>query len=311
MNSKNVQIFTDSLVDLYIEQSLSLIKALEIMAYEKRTEIQKASDYIKKELMRGNCFSNALSSCPFITFDQIYISFVSFSEFTGKLSETLLFLKKRTDRKAANKSKLIEASLYPAFIVLLAIATCFYLSVYTKSISSGVIQNKDFFQNTNVFFPVFILLTLCFLIYRFISNSLGENKLYEAFLAIDFLIKSGVRISNAVGAGIIITGPGTKYGNLFQKAKERLEFGMDVYNAFDSFKLNSELKNAFYYAHMAGNKADVFAKIAVSMGASDEKKRHRCLSLVEPMFIGITGMFLMLILVSYMMPLMANTNWIN
>lgn len=312
-NSKSIKIFTDNLVELYVEQNLSLIKCLDIMAYEKKTSIQKAGEWIKKELLQGNSFSNALSSCPCISFDQIYISFISFSEYTGKLKETLLFLQSRANRKEANNSKLTEASLYPSFIVVLAVVTCIYLSIYTQSVSDGLIGMEGLHGTLNLrfVFSVTALLSICVLIFKFIKNSLGENPVYEAFLAIDFLVKSGVSISNAVSAGIVIAGPGSKYGILFQKAKERLEFGMDIFSAFDKFQMNSELKNAFYFAHMAGNKSEVFEKIASCMGVSDEKKRQRCLSLVEPMFIGVTGLFLMVVLVSYLMPIMANTAWVN
>lgn len=309
-NSRNVKQFTDSLNELFIEQKLSLLKCFEIMSFEKKSVVQKTSYYLKKELLDGNNFANALQSCPFINFDAVYISFIAFSEYTGKLSETLAFLKRRADRKETNTSKLLEASLYPSFIVILAIITCVYLCVYTQSISNGMISAGSLGQE-KIILSVLSLFFICLLVYKFIQNSLGENKVYEAFLAIDFLIKSGVGMSAAVGAGIIITGPESKYGILFQKARERLEFGMDIYNAFDNFQLNSDLKNAFYYAHMAGNKSDVFEKIADRMGMSDEKRRQRCLSLVEPMFIGITGLFLMFVLVSYLLPLMTNTNWIN
>lgn len=309
-NERNVKNFTDSLYELFVEQKLTLVKSLEIIANEKQSKVQKAADRIKTDLQQGCTFSNALQTCSFLDFDQIYISFVSFAEITGNLQQTLEFLKKRCERKEQSNTKLTEASLYPSFVIIFAIGLCIFLGFYTSSLY-GTESFNSFISQKNLFSSVLLLLSFCFVIFAMIKKNLQENKMYESFLAISFLIKSGVNVSVAVGAGIIITGPGSKYGALFQSAKEKLEFGMDVFNAFDCFSLRPELKNAFYYAQMAGNKSDVFEKIATRMGVEDEKRRRKCLALIEPVFIGITGMFLMIVLVLYLMPMMTDTSWIK
>lgn len=304
-NDKSIKIFTDSLYELFVEQKLTLVKSLEIISFEKKSAVQKTSEKCKNDLLQGCSFSNSLQTCTYLDFDNIYILFIRFSEKTGNLQQTLEFLKRRCARKEQSASKLVEASMYPAFIILLTVLLCVFLSLYTNEVCMELgSQNK-------LFFAVLILFVVCTLVFSIIRQNLKENKVYEAFLAISFLIKSGVNVASAVEAGILISGPGSKYGKLFQIAKERLEFGMDVFTAFDSFKLNENFKNIFHFANTAGNKSDVFEKIAGRMEIDDEKRRKRCLTLIEPLFIGITGIFVMIVLVSYLLPLMTDTSWLK
>lgn len=297
--------FTDLLYELFVEQKVTLIKSLEIMAHEKKSSFEKACDEIKSDLLNGCSFVNALRTCKYLDFDAVYISFIGFSEVTGNLGETLAFLKKREERIELNRSKLVEAAMYPSFVVTLAIVGCIFLNRFSFEMGGASIDGGALFTG------ILIVVSVCCFAFMILHKNLCEDKLYEAFLAIAFLIKSGINVSAAVGAGIIIAGPGTKFGLYFQQAKRNLECGMNVFAAFSGFGFNDRIKNALYYANMAGDKSDVFEKIAVKMGIEDEKRKKRCLAMVEPVFIGITGLFLMILLVIYFIPLMNDTSWIS
>ena len=302
LKNDEVKAFTDSLYELTVNQNISLIKSLEIMAYEKKSKLQKTCEYLHKELMNGNRLSFALQTCHFLAFDAVYISFIGFSEITGNLEKTLRFLKERCERQEETQNRLIEALLYPAFVMILAILGVWYM------------QNRLFTgmgEGRNAGGGVIILLGVCFAVFGMIVRNLKEDKLYEAFLAIGFLVDCGVNVSLAVDAGVIILGAENKYGKYFLNAKKKLENGMDVYDAFEDFRFDKGLKNTLYYARMAGNNTQIFEKVAMRMNVEDEKKRKRIISMVEPLFIGITGMFLLFLMVTYFMPLMTDTSWMN
>ncbi len=80
---------------------------------------------------------------------------------------------------------------------------------------------------------------------------------------------------------------------------------MDLQNAF-CVRNNAELKEAFYYADAGAGKDDLFARIAAYLKSEKEKKRTVCLSLIEPLFIVVTGAFLLLLLMTFFMPLINN-----
>ena len=63
------------------------------------------------------------------------------------------------------------------------------------------------------------------------------------------------------------------------------------------------LKEAFYYADVGGSKNDLFGRIASYLKYKKEKSRAICFSLIEPVFIVVAGGFILIILLSFFMPL--------
>lgn len=92
-------------------------------------------------------------------------------------------------------------------------------------------------------------------------------------------------------------------------ARQKLEFGMDLSSAFgigtsgkNDFCRIPGFENALFYAQKGGSKADVFAKIAGEIKLRDDQKRKICMSLIEPAFIGLTGLFLIGLVMNYVLP---------
>ncbi len=142
-----------------------------------------------------------------------------------------------------------------------------------------------------------------------------ENKLYEAFLGMGFLIKSGINVYLAVGYGMLMVGPDSRYGKIFAEAQKKLEYGMDLKASFGlsngggrkfSVGMDKKMADAFYFAQQSGEKSEVFEKVAQNINAVDEKKRKLCLCLVEPILITFTGAFLLILVVNFLLPLFTN-----
>ena len=84
---------------------------------------------------------------------------------------------------------------------------------------------------------------------------------------------------------------------------------MDLQTAFDC-KDNRQFSEIFYYADTGGSQLDLFSRIAAALSAKNERRRTICLSLVEPVFIVITGGFILMILMTFFMPLINDISWI-
>lgn len=304
MNSSNVKMFTDSLYELVVEQKVSLGRSLEIMSFERNTFIGSVCTEIKNELLKGSSFSGALKKNSCIEFDDIYISFIRLAEVSGNLNDTLKFLKKRCERQELNRQKLVDATIYPFFVIILSFAVCVFFSKFSSQMNLSI-------QTYSPVSAVIVLFSVCFFMFYLIISGLKENKLYEAFLAVGFLVKSGINVSSAISAGVIIAGPGTKYGNYFQKAKKRIEYGMDIFGAFYEFQFDTKLKNIFYFAKIGSSQTDMFERIALKIGYEDEKRKKRILGLIEPLFIGIIGLFLLILMVTYFLPMMTDMSWVE
>lgn len=298
-----LQKFTSELYDLYVNSNLGLIESLKIMnkkpgkknLRKSKGLIQETAGFLLLNLEKGNLLSNAMKACTYITFDDLYISFISMAEKTGKLKEAIIYLKEKCNRDKTNREKLISVFLYPVVVLIFAFIICIFICTYFDQ------ENKMMILKAFFWFFIF-----CVGILILIKKNLGESKLYEAFLAIGFLVDSGMSISLAVECGSRILGVNSKLGKQFLIAKKRLEYGMDLQNAFC---MNDAFNEAFYYADSAGNKSKVFSNIAIWMSNKYEKKRKLILSLIEPLFIVFTGVFLIILTIKFFMPFMTDFSW--
>lgn len=317
LNRKKVKKFTDSVYDLMINQKVSFGKVIEILEENSCRYLRETAVKIKSELEGGNLLSNALFKCEQIHFDPTYIVFVCFAEKTGSLEEAVSFLKKRCDRKEENIQKIISVAAYPMFVLIMAISICILLFIYGESLIANLSMEKSLLK-VKLIKIIFSLFAFCFFVFCVLKKNLGENKLYESFMAVNFLIKSGIDIGSAVGYGIIVNGPGTRYGKFFEIARQRLEYGMDLRGAFCNFdrkgflsKWQIELDEALFFAQKAGEKSDAFEKICNWLEKENEKKRQLCLSIIEPLFTSVTGIILLVLMINFMMPVMNSVSLIN
>ena len=297
--------FTKALYELFVRQNNTLSQSLLIMKSKPRSNrVSRAADFILTSLENGSLFSNALKSCPDIAFDDIYISFVSIAEQNGDLRTALTYLLKKLEREVESKKKLAGASVYPSFVVLLSVLASLFIGFYTKTSEPLLLVQY-----------VLALIAVSAGLYFLIARILCENKLYEAFTAVDFLLQNGIELSEAVGCAVQIAGPSSRIGKLFEDARLKLLYGMDLQNAFNCEKntggfYSSKLKEAFYYADAGGSKNDLFGKMAAYLKSENERKRTICLSLIEPLFIVITGGFILLLLMTFFMPVITGFDFI-
>ena len=241
----------------------------------------------------------------------LYISFIRFAERSGNLEKTLLFLKQKGRREQENISKVVEACVYPAFVIVLSVVSGCFLFSYSKQLYQ---TNPQFFDSNQTFYSSIIfascfLTGFCIISFLVLQRLLGTNKLYEAFLAMGFLIKGGESIANAVKDAVIILGFDSKEGKLFAQAGENLSYGISLKESFRVWDspLRSELEEAFFYAENSGGEDDVFEKIALWLNSRDEKRRNICFKLIEPFFISGTGIFLLIFLVNLVLPMITES----
>ena len=291
--------FTDALYELFVKQNLSLSRSLLIMSKKPRKDrVKLAAEIIYSALENGNPFSSALRSCEKISFDDGYIAFILLAEKNGDLKSAITYLRKKLSRQSEQRKKLIGASIYPSFVILMAIAACLFIGLYTDT--------GDFYQLAKY---SFVFLLLCFSTYAVIIKMLSDDKLYEAFTAVDFLLKNGIELSEAVGCAVQVAGPGGSLGKFFEDARIKLTYGMDLRNAFDC-KKSRKFSEIFYYADTGGSHLDLFERIAAGLESENERRRLICFSLIEPVFIVMTGGFILVLLMTFFMPLINDISWI-
>ena len=310
-NNKNKKLFTELLQDLVCNKACDLQTSLFLLSKKVNSRqkiISNTAENIYSALKEGNVFSAALRQCPYINFDELYISFVSFAERCGKLEDALTFLNKKCRRQEENSSMVFQASVYPAFVVIVSVFAAISLFLYSSSLGTMEELYSSFSKEIySSFYLAFIfLLIFCLGSFFILHRILGINKLYEAFLATGFLIKGGESLANAVKDAVNILGYDSKEGQLFAQAGKKLAYGLSLKAAFEldswNFGLRQQLEGAFFYAEHSGGENDVFEKIALWLNARDEKRRALCFKLLEPFFIFGTGIFLLVFLMNLVLP---------
>lgn len=316
-NRRNRLKFTQNLWDLIELKKCGLKNALYIMSKngsQKNKIISLSAANLYAALYNGSSFSNALKVCPFVEFGKDYISFISFAERSGKIEKTLGFLKEKLERNEQNLEKIKEASIYPVFVIILAVTAGITLYLYSSSLLSRERDNPQMIQQlySSLILSFSFLLLFCLIAFAVLKKTLGTNKLYEAFLATGFLVKAGESLANAVSNAVNILGYDTKEGQLFADAGEKLSYGISVKNAFS---LNAkemgrgvEIEEAFFYAENSGGENELFDKIALCLNARDEKRRTICFKLIEPFFLTGTGIFLLVFLMNSVLPLLTDSS---
>lgn len=315
-NRKNKKLFTDLFTEFIFERKLDVQTALYILSKKSTSKNQKivlAARNLQDVMKNGGTLSYALKVCPYINFDSVYVSFIRFAERSGNLCEVMNFLRSRCKREEENEGKVVEAAVYPVFVIILSVVVVVLFFYYFSSVFDS--QLIDIVAEDNLFGSLFLsfafLIVFCVVSIIWLKKTLGVNKLYEAFLAVGFLVKGGECLSVAVGDAVNILGFDSKEGKMFSKAKENLSYGVSLENSFVvnswSKALRSEMEDAFFYAQNTGGETDVFEKIAAWLNTQNEKRRMICFKLLEPFFISGTGIFLFIFLINIIVPFLSQT----
>jgi len=312
-NMNQTKEFTKNLEELLAE-GMTLYQSLMILSESRLAEknISRASRFLAEQISEGNMLSVAIKKCPFLKFDRVYVSFIYFAERTGNLTETLKFLREREERYENTIHSILDAMVYPCFVVLLVVSILIFFfcnsgELFGISVFPGV-SSSEFLRSIIWSLVTFILLGAAIL--GTVLFTLCDNSLYEAFLSGGFLVKNGMEFSSAVGMAAGVAGFDSRVGKLFVKAGERLEYGMDLRTAFCSssglwFRKKMEL--SLLMAEETGKKDEVFIRIADSIKKETDRKRKLCFSLIEPAFIVLTGVFLFGIVINLVLPVVTET----
>ncbi len=307
-NRKNVKLFTDELFELMNNQKINLVGSLELLENTQKNKrldvIEKTASFIRKKLQEGESLSSILKVCPYLEFDNLYISFISLSEKNGNLLQSLSFLKSKCNREMENRRKVIESVIYPFFVIVISLVFGVALVLYKKSLFHQEGSGFSVLAKSFLFMALFVICGFVLL-----KNVFDENKLYEAFLVISFQIKAEMNLASAICCVIEFFGSDSKYGIFFESVREKIEYGSDIRKAFFitrsilwNSKTRSQINNLFFLAEKSGGKSDVFEKAASCIFEKSEMTRNYCMKLIEPMCIVGVGLFLLSIVITLYMP---------
>lgn len=297
----------------FLESGMTLRECLQVMSQVSESNAKssccgRAAREIETHLENGSTFSNALANCSAIKFDRTTISFVSSAEQTGKLRETVAFLKKRAEHKRETKIRFTNALLYPLFIVFLSLAGAVAFTVFANDISQFAYldltvdyQELALAGVARASFFLMAVIVFCGLLFSRIAYYETE---FDVFSALDFLVASHVHIVGALSSALVIAGVYSGLGKKLLTAQSRLSSGLSPSDCFAGLFVEP-IEHSLRVSCQAGKEQNMFAAAVSYISQRNELWWKRVLAMVEPFFIVVAGICLLIIISSTVLPLIS------
>lgn len=126
---KVLMIFTRQLATL-IDSGLPLLRGLNVLAKQERDAVLKTTiNKLADSVQGGSTFSEGLAQHPLI-FNDLYVNMVKAGEVGGVLELVLSRLAEFQEKAQKIKNKVVAAMVYPAIVMVLAIAIMAFLLVF-------------------------------------------------------------------------------------------------------------------------------------------------------------------------------------
>ena len=342
ISNNNLSIFTKQMSALLgagtpIEKCLSLLS--------KQSSNLKFSQIllsINEDITEGNSLSSAMKKYPSI-FDEIYTSTIYAGETSASLSEVFHDLSVYLDKEAKIRSQVIGALIYPAVLFVVSIAVIYSLlsfvlpQVVEQFVSSNVelpLLTQTLLAFSEVF-PIIIgsLLVILISIYVVQVTNIISMK-YQLLISKYFLFTPLIgpiilydQTARFCSSMRLMTKAGLNTIDSLQIAQNTFKnkyLRAQVANVVNKVIAGTSISKAFSQAHifpdvfqqllssgdMGSQVSEMFEKTKEFLDQEVDTRRNLLLTLLQPIVILTMGVFVMLIVLSIMLPLLQMNNLI-
>ncbi len=335
VSDKDLAIFTRQL-GIMIESGIPIVKALRIIGEShKNLYFRKVIDEIRLKVEGGETLSNALKEYPKI-FSKLYVNLIIAGESSGNLDRTLKRLADYIEKMANLKSKVIQAMIYPAFIILTAIGVIAIIMTFV------VPKFVEMFKEAKVPLPLptqiliqisshfkiivlggFIVVTALIILLRFLKKTeKGAYTIDRLLIKIPVigdiiykasLIRMSETLSNLIGAGIpfiqaIQTASETAGNKVIEKAlKEVARYVAAGYNIAEPMLFTGVFPalviEMIKVAELSGNMEELLNKLVTILEEELDRLIETLSSMIEPILLVFLGVIVGGILLALYLPI--------
>ena len=342
ISNNNLSIFTKQMSALLgagtpIEKCLTLLS--------KQSSNIKFSQIllsINEDITEGNSLSSAMKKYPSI-FDEIYTSTIYAGETSASLSEVFHDLSVYLDKEAKIRSQVIGALIYPAVLFVVSIAVIYSLlsfvlpQVVEQFVSSNVelpLLTQTLLAFSEIF-PIIIgsLLVILISIYVVQITNIISMK-YQLLISKYFLFIPLIgpiilydQTARFCSSMRLMTKAGLNTIDSLQIAQNTFKnkyLRAQVTNVVNKVIAGTSISKAFSQAHifpdvfqqllssgdMGSQVSEMFEKTKEFLDQEVDTRRNLLLTLLQPIVILTMGVFVMLIVLSIMLPLLQMNNLI-
>ena len=342
ISNNNLSVFTKQMSAL-LSAGTPIEKCLVLLS--KQSSNSKFSQIllsINEDITEGNSLSSSLKKYPSI-FDEIYTSTIYAGETSASLSEVFHDLSIYLDKEAKIRSQVVGALIYPAVLFFVSIAVIYALlsfvlpQVVEQFVSSNVelpLLTQTLLAFSEVF-PIIIATTLLILIGIYvvqITNIIPQK--YQLMISKYFLFIpligpiilydqtarfcSSMRLMTKAGLNTIdsLQIAQNTFKNKYLKSQvekvvNKVIAGTSISKAFAQVQIFPEVFQQLLSSGDLGSQvSEMFEKTKEFLDQEVDTRRNLLLTLLQPIVILTMGVFVMLIVLSIMLPLLQMNNLI-
>ena len=342
ISNNNLSIFTKQMSAL-LSAGTPIEKCLVLLS--KQSSNSKFSQIllsINEDITEGNSLSSSMKKYPSI-FDEIYTSTIYAGETSASLSEVFHDLSIYLDKEAKIRSQVVGALIYPAVLFFVSIAVIYALlsfvlpQVVEQFVSSNVelpLLTQTLLAFSEVF-PLIIATTLLILIGIYvvqITNIIPQK--YQLMISKYFLLIpligpiilydqtarfcSSMRLMTKAGLNTIdsLQIAQNTFKNKYLKSQvekvvNKVIAGTSISKAFAQVQIFPEVFQQLLSSGDLGSQVSkMFEKTKEFLDQEVDTRRNLLLTLLQPIVILTMGVFVMLIVLSIMLPLLQMNNLI-
>ena len=342
ISNNNLSIFTKQMSAL-LSAGTPIEKCLLLLS--KQSSNSKFSQIllsINEDITEGNSLSSAMKKYPSI-FDDIYTSTIYAGETSASLSEVFRDLSIYLDKEAKIRSQVVGALIYPAVLFVVSIAVIYSLLsfVLPQVVEQFVSSNVDLPLLTQTLlafsdvFPIIIgsLLVILISIYVVqITNIISQK--YQLLISKYFLFIpligpiilydqtarfcSSMRLMTKAGLNTIdsLHIAQNTFKNKYLRAQvekvvNKVVAGTSISKAFSQAHIFPDVfQQLLSSGDMGSQVSEMFEKTKEFLDQEVDTRRNLLLTLLQPIVILTMGVFVMLIVLSIMLPLLQMNNLI-
>ncbi len=314
------------IIDIFKENSIS----------SKNRKCTKFYLQVYKNILNGNSLYDSFLLTNY-DLDPIFLSLIQVSEEVGKLPEVLENLNNYYSEKINISNNIKSALIYPTLLLILLIVLfnlciLFFIPSYISSfksqlsnlpnISRAFIQMCTFIKNNYTVFSL-VSITLTFLFIRVfvlkgnISKVLSKLKIFKKIYfkkyqlkfiqTLYYIVNSGIDVPTSIR---IISSLDTEYVAYSKYIYYQINNGIDFCDALRDTKIfDTDIISIISVGEKSSNLDNALKNIWMTYSKRYYEQLQKTTKLVEPMFILICGVLVLIFVATFILPLIFYDNF--
>lgn len=343
IRTRDVVIFTRQFATM-INAGLPLVQSLDILAKQSQNKaLRKIIEQVLYDVESGNTLADSLRKHP-KAFSDLYVNMVAAGEASGTLEQVLSRLADFLESQAKLKNKVTSALAYPAFMLLMGIATVSIMMVVVVPKVTAIFEDferalpwytrllifvSDVFAN--YWWLLGGLLVVGFIAFRRWKNTPKGRERWDRFTldvplfgplilmvavsrfarTLATLLRSGVPLLNAMEITRNVLG-NTELMRVIEEARVSIREGESIAAPLKrSKRLPPIVTHMIAVGERSGQLEEMLENVADSYDAQVESKVQTLTSLLEPLLIVLLGSLSGGIAFAILMPLMQINEFVS